>query len=45
MAESMSTKISAAREMIVSMIVQVRNVCGTVMLKYSLTSQKPPSLK
>jgi hypothetical protein len=42
--EASKTNISAATEMIVSTIVQVRNVCGTLMLKYSFTNQNPPSL-
>src|SRR3954465_4631502 len=42
-------RVSAPRrpttEMMVSMTVQVRRVWGTVRLRYSLTNQKPPSLR
>src|SRR5450830_124812 len=41
---STSVSDNATREMMVSHTVQVLKVCGTVILKYSLTSQKPPSL-
>src|ERR1700756_3978030 len=42
-AESPSTSKSPATEIIVSQIDQVFIVCGTLMLKYSFTSQNPPS--
>ena len=37
-------KMIATTEMIVSIAVHVARVCGTVMSKYSFTSQNPPSL-
>src|SRR3982751_1724057 len=39
----MSTPPSAAIDTIVSQMLQVANVCGTDMFRYSFTSQKPPS--
>src|SRR5450830_1897687 len=42
--DSARVNSKASTEMSVSHTVQVLKVCGTVMLKYSLTSQKPPSL-
>src|ERR1700684_2993672 len=38
-----TVKISAITEMIVSQTDQVFMVCATLMLKYSFTSQNPPS--
>src|SRR6185436_6744956 len=41
---SANTPARQSTETIVSMIVHVASVCGTVMFKYSLASQNPPSL-
>ena len=43
-APSSSTPARPATETIVSITVQVASVCGTLMLRYSFTSQNPPSL-
>ena len=42
--QARAVKPSAVKEMMVSHMDQVLMVCPTVMLKYSFTSQKPPSL-
>src|SRR5207302_162572 len=44
-APSSSTPASPTTATIVSSTVQVAKVCGTVIFKYSLTSQNPPSLR